>query len=87
MHLKYTFETIELDDHIIAVPIGINSDKVRKVVKLNETAALIFDMLKVETTEMKIVEDIMKKYDVPLDVLKADVHSYIEAFMKEGLIV
>lgn len=77
---------MELDDRILAVPVGSHSDELRGVIKLNETAALIFNLLKEETTEENIVDELKEVYDVPLEVLKTDVHSYIEGFQKEGLL-
>lgn len=54
MQLKYMFETIELGDQIIAVPIGQPLDEYHGVLKLNETAAVIFNLLNKDTSKGKI---------------------------------
>lgn len=62
MKLKYTFESMELDDRIIAVPVGDGAQDFRGVVKLNDSAAEIFDLLKQETTEEAVVEALKARY-------------------------
>lgn len=87
MRLKYTFEKMELNDKIIAVPVGDDADDYRGVVKMNGTAAAIFDLLKEDTTEEAIVAAMEKEYNVTKDVLNADVKLYIQAFREKGLLV
>lgn len=86
MHLKYTFQTMELDDRIVAVPVGTNSAEFQGVVKLNETAARIFELLKDEITTEVIVKKLAKEYDCPENVLEKDVQKYIAYFQEEGLL-
>lgn len=87
MHLKHTFETMELDDQIVAVPVGERAAELRGVIKMNETSAFIFECLKTETSEEAIVDALSKEYNAPLQVLKNDVHQYIESFRKRGLLI
>ena len=87
MHLKYQFQTMFLMDRVIAVPVGENSENTKSVIRLNSTAAAIFDLLKEETSEEQIVESLMTRYDVSKETLEHDVHMYIEEFRKRNLIV
>lgn len=87
MHLKYTFETMELDDRSVAVPVGPGANDFHGILKLNETAVFILNLLKNEITEEEIVEAMEKEYNVSRDVLAADVHRYVSDFMEKGLLV
>ncbi len=87
MRLKYQFETMKLDDRIVAVPVGENVNEFRGVVKLNETSAFIFDLLKEETTEEKIVDAMEKEYDAARSVIAEDVKRCIAEFGEKGLLI
>ena len=87
MRLKFQFETMKLDDRIVAVPVGDNVNEFRGVVKLNETSAYIFDLLKDETTEEKIVDAMEKEYDADRSVIARDVKKIIAEFEEKGLLI
>ncbi len=83
--LKYTFEMMELDDTIVAVPVGDGAQDLRGVVKLNQSAAEIFELLKQETTEDMVVAELKKKYgDDPS--ISGYVHEAVEYFESEGVL-
>ena len=84
--LKLSFERMELDNQIIAVPIGENVDDFRGVIKMNETAAKIFELLKNDTTEKAIIDALMKEYEVPEEDISEDVRKYISEFEAKGLL-
>ena len=87
MRLKYTFDKMELNDQIVAVPVGDNADNYHGVVKMNETANAIFNLLAEDTTEEAIVEAMEKEYDVFKEILAADVKRYVQEFREKGLLV
>ena len=87
MHLKYTFEIMELSDQIIAVPIGDNVQAFRGVIKLNETSAFIFELLKEDITEDIIVDKLEMEYNAPKELLIHDVRRYIQEFNERGLLI
>lgn len=86
MRLKYTFEKMELNGKLYAIPVGDDADDYHGVVRMNGTAAAIFELLKEDTTEEAIAEAMEKEYDVTKDVLRADVKRYIQAFREKGLL-
>lgn len=86
MRLKYQFETMNLEDRIIAVPVGANVNEFHGVVKLNETSAFIFGLLANETTEEAIVDAMEKEYDAPRSVIEEDVKRCIAEFKEKGLL-
>lgn len=87
MRLKYSFEKMDLDDQIIAVPIGDDSEGFTGVIRLNETAAFIFDLLETETTEEEIVTAMSRAFNAPYEKLAVDVHQYLAEFQRKGLLV
>ena len=87
MKLKYSFQTMKLNDKMIAVPIGSDSDEYQAVVRLNETAFAIFNLLQTDTTEEEILDAMEKEFDTSRDVLAADIHRFIEGFKEKGLLV
>ena len=87
MRLKHQFEIMDLDDRVIAVPVGDGAEMYHGVFKMNETAAVIFNLLNEETTEEAIVAFMKEKYSAPIDLLTEDVHKYIEEFKKNDMLV
>lgn len=87
MKSKYTFEKMELDGDIVAVPVGENSDEFHAVLNLNETAMRILELLHEDTTEEKIVAQLQKEYDGDKEEIKTLVHSFIIELSREGLLI
>ena len=54
--------------------------------KLSKTAGVIFELLKEDTDEESIVENMSRRFDAPGDVLAADVHGMVEKLRARGLI-
>lgn len=87
MRLRYTFETMELDDRIVAVPVGENIDEFHGVIKLNDVAAFIFNLLKDDIQEADILKAMEEEYEVSHEVLIKDIHEYLDEFREKGLLV
>lgn len=83
MKLKKEFITHMDGDQQMMVD---TSAKFSGLLRSNKTAAEIIEMLKTDTTEEKIVAAMQKKYDAPVDTLKADVHRVIETLRNVGAI-
>lgn len=87
MRLKFVFEMMELDDQKIAIPVSENTTEFKGVIKLNETAAFIFKLLKNETSEAEIIDAVSNEYAAPRDIVADDVHRYLKEFQEKGLLV
>lgn len=87
MKSRFTFEKMELDGEIVAVPIGDNSDELHAVLNLNEEAMRILELLQEETTEEKIVAQLLTEYDGKNEEIAPLVHVYIEELRKEGILI
>ena len=86
LKLKYNFEMMEIDDQQMAVPVGDGADEFHGILKLNKSAAAIFNLLKDETTEEAIIEKLLESYDATEDELKVYVHNYIQELKDSGFI-
>ena len=87
MRLKCDFETMELNGKFIAVPVGDEEDQYHGVLKLNDTAAFIFEQLKTDVDEGTIIEAMVREYNVSKDDAAADVHSMINSLTEKGLLI
>ena len=86
MRLKYEFETVELNDHFIAVPVGDDTDKYHGVLKLNDTALSILNLRKEEITVDEIVEKLADRYDASPELIRNDVEKYVTLFVERGIL-
>lgn len=86
MKLKLSFETMELDDQIVAIPVGEFRESYEGVILVNETGALILKLLMKATSEEEIVQRICELYEVPKEKASSDVRKYIEEFRKRDFL-
>ena len=86
MKSKYTFERMELDDEIVAVPVGESAANFHAVLNLNEEAMRILELLQEENTEESIVAQLMKEYEGERNEIASLVSKYIEQLRQEGLL-
>ena len=87
MRWKYEFVTISIEGRTIAVPVGENAGEFRGVLKLNETAELIFELLKKDVTENDIINEIEALYRIDRNKAAADVRNSLEIFRQKGLLI
>lgn len=81
MKLKDTYITHDSDGEQILLD---TSSSFAGLIRSNKTAAFIVECLKEDTTQEKIVEAMLEKYDAPKDVLTKDVADVIEKLRKVG---
>ncbi|MBR3740550.1 MAG: PqqD family protein [Clostridia bacterium] len=86
MKAKYDFEIMNLDDELVAVPVGDGSERYHGVLKLNETAAAILKLLAQDTDEEKIVDAILREYAGEKEQIAGYVHEYVERLKAEGIV-
>ena len=83
MKLKESYITHDSDGEQILLD---TSSSFAGLIRSNKTAAFIVECLKEDTTQEKIVEAMLEKYDAPKDVLAKDVSAVIEKLRKVGAI-
>ena len=86
MKSRYTFERMELDGEIVAVPVGKNASELHAVLNLNEEAMRILELLREDTTEEAVTEKLLTEYAGTREEIAPLVHAYIEQLRREGLL-
>lgn len=64
MKLKYKFVTNEVAGKTVAVAVGEDLESFGGFIKLNETGAFIFSLLREEISKEEIVTAVLGEYDV-----------------------
>lgn len=82
MKLNENFLTQEIDDTQVMVATGDTA--FNGIVRSNQTAAEIFDLMKEETTRDAVVDKMCAKYDASRDEIAADVDMVIATLRKVG---
>lgn len=86
MKLRYEFETTELGDQIIAVPVGDNARDFSGVINLNDSAVAILKLLQKETTMEEIVSNLLEEYEGTKEEMTAFVEKFISKLRTEDLL-
>lgn len=84
MKLNKNFLVHKTGNDTIIVPTG-NAD-FSGVVKGNETLGAILDLMKKDTTEERIIQEMMKMYDAPRETIEKDVRKIISSLKGIGVI-
>lgn len=87
MRLKGPYEIMQVEGQSFAVPLDEEENGFDGVIRLSKTALAIFELLKEDTTEEAIVEQLGRRFDAPRDVLTADVHNTVAKFRDKGLLL
>lgn len=72
-------------EHMV-VATGEAGNNFNGLIRNNDTAHFIYRQLLGETTEEKIVDAMLEKYDAPREVIAADVHRIITQIREAGLL-
>ena len=86
MKLKYEFETVELDGEIMAVPVGDNARELHSLLRLNETAADILELLRTETDAEAVTDALLEKYTGEREEITAYVREYLAQLAEMGVV-
>lgn len=78
MKLKYNFVSNEVADKIVAVAVGDDLQKFNGFIKMNDTGAYIFNMLKNDVTEEEIVAAMKKDYS---DATEEEISESVNEFV------
>lgn len=71
MKLRTDFVTQDIDGVQYLIPLG--GEAFSGIVRSNETAAFLIDLLREETTEAALTDAMAAEYDAPRETLAADV--------------
>lgn len=86
MKLKEGFVLHDVGDEHMAIATGKAAKSFSGLVRNNETAHFIYEMLLSDTTEEAIVEAMAERYNAPREVIAADVKRVVEQMRKAGFL-
>lgn len=86
MRVKEGFVLHNIGEEYMAVATGEAAENFNGIVRSNETAAYIFELLQQETTEEAIVNAMCEKYDAERSVIEKDVANIIEKMREAGFL-
>ena len=86
MKLKCDFDILNLGDEIVAVPVGNSAKDFRGVVKMNDSANVIFQLLKDDQTEDTILKTLEEHYDTSTSELREYIDNFITELKKQDLL-
>lgn len=86
MRLAEGFLTHDSNGQQILVAAGAAAESFHGVVRSNRTAAFIVDCLRQETTEKKIAEAMLERYDASEEEITRDVSSILSKLREIGAI-
>ena len=78
MRIKEKYVKTELGEEALLVPVGEEAEQFRGVVRLNETAAYIVDLLRQDRTEKELTDALLEAYDVERAVAEKDVKAMLD---------
>ncbi len=87
MKLKYNFVMRDIDNQPVAVAVGKDNAKFNGMIRMNQSGAYIFQLLKEDMTIEQIVEAVVSKYDVSMDIATNVVNDFINILRKDKLII
>ncbi len=86
MRVKEGFILHNIGDEYMAVATGEAAQSFNGIVRNNETAAYIFELLQQETTEEAVVEAMCERYDAERCVIEKDVKATIQKMREAGFL-
>lgn len=86
MKLKDELMLHKVSDETVIVPTGKLSIEFQGIIRNNETAGSIMELLKEERTEEELVEEVLRVYDADRETVSRDVHRIILMLEQEGLL-
>lgn len=86
MRLKEGFILHSVGEEHMAVATGEAAKGFNGIIRNNETAAYIFELLQTETTEEAIVDAMCERYDADRSVIAKDVAKIVGQIREAGLL-
>lgn len=80
----FILQTVGADTFAVAVTPA--AARLGSMIKLNPTAAYLFELLEQEHTEEECVAAILTRYGIPREVAERDVHLFLTKLSEAGLL-
>ena len=86
MKIKEGYILREVAGNFVVLPIGQATLDFNGMISLNATGAFLFDLLKEDTTEEKLLEEMLNTYDIDEATAKKDIADFVEKIKGAGII-
>jgi hypothetical protein len=86
MKIKKGFVLKQVAGNFIVVPTGSLVKNFNGVVNLNQTGAFLWSKCQDEIDRDKLIEELIKEYEIDLETAKKGVDKFIETLKKEGFV-
>lgn len=86
MRLKKGMIQHQMQEDSMWIPTGRLSEAFNGMLRSNETARFLLEMLQEETTEEALVEGLLEQYNVDRSRAEKDVRRFTELLAKKGLL-
>lgn len=78
MKIKSGFMLRKVGGQNVVVAVGAASREFNGIIKLNETGAFLWELLKKECSAEELTEELLKEYDTDKETAAADVKAFLE---------
>lgn len=86
MKLKDDLMIHKISDETLVVPTGSLSMEFQGIIRNNETAGFLMELLKTERTEEELVDEVLRVYEVDRERASRDVRRIVLLLEQEGLL-
>lgn len=88
MKLKYDLQMMEVDDQIVAVPVGDKASEFHAIINLNKESQQIIELIKQSNTPEEVHEKLCKLYpEDDRNELGQQLCDFLNQLVKEGLLI
>jgi hypothetical protein len=77
----------QTSDTLVIVPVGTATMMFHGMIAVNETGALLWDMLEHEHTEAELTDALCERYDAPMGRIVQDVQSFLLELRRAGALL
>lgn len=87
MKLNYDFVVTDMGDELVAVPVGENADQFHGMIRMNDSAAEVLELLKEELRIEELHRKLMERYpDSSMDEIGKFLETFINNLIREGVL-
>lgn len=86
MKAKSDFLLRKISDSYVVVPVGSAVVDFSGLVNVNESGAMLFELLQKGCEESDLVDALLKEYDVSREVAEADVKNFVAKVKGAGIL-
>ena len=86
MRLKDGFIFRKIAGDNVIVPIGQQIQKFNGLIKINDSAAFLWNLLKEEITQDELIDKLIEEYQIDRDLATSDVENFINILKQNDMI-